>query len=254
MIYRIDRRLRVRLVEAGVLTPHIAARFSWPNASDAPAESRTAWHHARPIRSSDLLGVPMINAAAVRTTRAVPSTEVDNRAAYLGFAFAYVFGHGASMLSGAGLVTMPSWLPIALLATGILTGVTFATTASLRAQRVASEGRRRAEKLVGMAWLTGFTALALAVTGLSAVFDEPELQTVLWPAGSAVVVGLIYIAEGAIRGNVLHYNLGTWLALVAAATLFVPGAGFFGLLTVLGGGAYLLAAFLERRRLALLAV
>jgi hypothetical protein len=49
-------------------------------------------------------------------------------------------------------------------------------------------------------------------------------QTVLWPAGSTIVVGMIYIAEGAIRGNALHCNLGTWLMLVAAATLFTPGA------------------------------
>ncbi|SER35859.1 hypothetical protein SAMN05216188_110236 [Lentzea xinjiangensis] len=191
----------------------------------------------------------MINVVAARATAGARTGEVDNRAAYLGFAFAYVFGHGAALLSKADLVTMPSWLPIALLATGILTGVTFAMTASLRAQRFASETRRRAEKLVGMAWVTGFTALALVITGLSTVFDNPDLQTVLWPAGSAIVVGLIYIAEGAIRGNVLHYNLGTWLALVAAGALFVSGPGFFGVLTVLGGGAYLLAAFLERRRL-----
>ena len=196
----------------------------------------------------------MINPAVVRASVAVPSDEVDNRAAYLGFAFAYFFGHGAALLSKGDLVIMPSWLPIALLATGILTGVIFAMTASLRAQRFASEVRRRAEKLVGIAWATGFAALALAVTGLSTVFDKPELQTVLWPAGSAIVVGLIYIAEGAIRGNALHYNLGTWLALVAAAALFVPGAGFFGVLAVAGGGAYVLAAFLERRRLAVLAM
>ncbi|WP_329793518.1 ABC transporter permease [Lentzea sp. DG1S-22] len=195
----------------------------------------------------------MINPAFVRPAVAVPSDEVDNRAAYLGFAFAYVFGHGAALLSKADIVIMPSWLPITLLATGILAGVTFAMTASLRAQRAASEVRRRAEKLVGIAWVTGFAALALAVTGLSAVFDMPELQTVLWPAGSAIVVGLIYIAEGAIRSNALHYNLGTSLALVAAAALFVPGAGFFGVLAVVGGGAYLLAAFLERSRLAFLA-
>ncbi|WP_330272445.1 ABC transporter permease [Lentzea sp. NBC_00516] len=190
-----------------------------------------------------------MNATALRVTT-VASTEVDNRAAYLGFAFAYVFGHGAALLSKSGAVLMPSWLPIGLLATGLLAGTVFAMTASLRAQRAASEARRRAEKLVGMAWLTGFTALALAVTGVSTVFDKPELQGVLWPAGSTIVVGLIYIAEGAIRGNALHYNLGTWLMLVAAATLFIPGAGFFGTLAVLGGGAYLLAAFLERRRLA----
>ncbi|MFD4669331.1 ABC transporter permease [Lentzea sp. NPDC058450] len=192
-----------------------------------------------------------MNVTALPATVATSaSAEVDNRAAYLGFAFAYVFGHGAALLSKSGLVLMPSWLPIGLLAFGLVVGTAFAMTASLRAQKVASEARRRAEKLVGTAWMTGFTALALAVTGLSTVFDQPELQTVLWPAGSTIVVGLIYIAEGAIRGNALHYNLGTWLMLVAAATLFVPGAGFFGVLAVLGGGAYLVAAFLERRRLA----
>ncbi|MDX8032457.1 ABC transporter permease [Lentzea sp. BCCO 10_0856] len=194
-----------------------------------------------------------MNATAIRSAIAAPADEVDNRAAYLGFAFAYVFGHGAALLSKSGLVVMPFWLPIGLLATGLVAGTVFAMTASSRAQRAASESRRRAEKLVGTAWVTGFAALALAVTGLSTVFDKPELQTVLWPAGSTIVVGLIYIAEGAIRGNALHYNLGTWLMLVAAATLFVPGAGFFGVLAVLGGAAYLLAAFLEPRRLASLA-
>ncbi|MGW6931182.1 ABC transporter permease [Lentzea sp. NPDC054927] len=194
-----------------------------------------------------------MNATAIRSAIAVPADEVDNRVAYLGFAFAYVFGHGAALLSKSGLVVMPFWLPIALLATGLVAGTAFAMTSSLRAQRAATESRRRAEKLVGTAWVTGFVALALAVTGLSTVFDKPELQTVLWPAGSTIVVGLIYIAEGAIRGNALHYNLGTWLMLVAAATLFVPGAGFFGVLAVLGGAAYLLAAFLEPRRLASLA-
>ena len=194
-----------------------------------------------------------MNATAIRTAVAVPADEVDNRVAYLGFAFAYVFGHGAAMLSRSGLVVMPFWLPIGLLATGLVAGTVFAMTGSLRAQRAATESRRRAEKLVGTAWVTGFVALALAVTGLSTVFDKPELQTVLWPAGSTIVVGLIYIAEGAIRGNALHYNLGTWLMLVAAATLFIPGAGFFGVLAVLGGAAYLVAAFLEPRRLASLA-
>ena len=193
-----------------------------------------------------------MNAIALRpaAVTAATSTEIDNRPAYLGFAFAYVFGHGSAMLFRSGAVVMPSWLPIALLATGLVAGAAFATRASLRAQKTGSEARRRAEKLVGTAWVTGFAALALAITGLSTTFEQPELQTVLWPAGSAIVVGLIYVAEGAVRGIALHYNLGSWLALVAAAALFVPGAGFFGVLAVLGGAGYLLAAFLEHRRLA----
>lgn len=196
-----------------------------------------------------------MNATALRTAVAVPADEVDNRAAYLGFAFAYVFGHGAAALTRGTdpLVVLPSWLPIGLLAVGLIAGTILAMTASLSAQRRATESRRRSEKLVGTAWVTGFVALALAITGLSTVFDKPELQSVLWPAGSTIVVGLIYLAEAAVRRNALHYNLGTWLTLVAAASLFVPGPGFFGLLAVLGGGAYLVAAFLESRRLTSLA-
>ncbi|SDF88794.1 hypothetical protein SAMN05216553_10429 [Lentzea fradiae] len=190
-----------------------------------------------------------MNTATVRTTAVVP-TEVDNRVAYLGFGFGYVFGHGAAWLSKAGIAALPSWLPITLLATGILVGTGFAMTASLRAQKTASPARRRAEKLVGTAWVTGFVALGLAITGLSNAFDAPDLQTVLWPAGSAIVVGMIYIAEGAVRGISLHYNLGTWLALVGAATLLLPQTTFFGALALLGGGAYLVASALEGRRVA----
>ncbi|ANZ37729.1 ABC transporter permease [Lentzea guizhouensis] len=196
-----------------------------------------------------------MNATLTRTATVAPAAEVDNRAAYLGFATAYVLGHGSAALSKGTdpIVVLPPWLPIAFLAAGLVAGTVLATIASLRAQRAATPDRRRAEKLVGTAWVIGFAALALAITGLTTVFDRPELQTVLWPAGSTIVVGLIYLAEGAVRRNSLHYNLGTWLALVASAALFVPGAGFFGVLAVLGGSAYLLAAFLEPRRLASLA-
>ncbi|MEV6243617.1 ABC transporter permease [Lentzea sp. NPDC051838] len=171
-------------------------------------------------------------------------------AAYLGFAFAYVFGHGANLLSKTGSLPLPGWLPLGLLGGGLLVGTILATRVSLHVQRTASADQRRAEKLVGTAWVTGFVALGLAITGLSTVFDKPELQTVLWPAGSTIVVGLIYIAEGAVRRNALHYNLGTFLALVAAASLFLPAPGLFAVLAVLGGGAYLVAALLERRRVA----
>lgn len=190
--------------------------------------------------------------STITAVRTVPATEIDNRPAYLGFAAAYVLGHGAAALSkGANpVLTLPGWLPIGLLAAGLVVGTIVSVFASLQAQRHADESRRRAEKLVGTAWVTGFVALALAITGLTTVFDHPGLAEVLWPAGATIVVGLIYLAEGAIRRNTLHYNLGTWLTLTAGASLFVSTPGIFGVLAVLGGGAYLAAALLERGRLA----
>jgi hypothetical protein len=197
--------------------------------------------------------VPAMHATALITPPAArPSDEVDNRSAYVSFASAYVLGHGAAALAkGADpVLALPGWLPLALLGAGFVAGTVHSIRAANRAQRGAGESERLAAKLLGAAWVIGFGALFLAITGLGAAFDDPGLQEVLWPAGSTLVVGLLYLAEGAVRRNTLHYGLGAWLAMVAAAAFFLDTPGFFWLLAVAGGGGYAVATVLERRRLA----
>jgi hypothetical protein len=186
-----------------------------------------------------------ITAAAVRTG------EVDNRATYVGFGLAYVLGHGAAAL-GRGtdpLVAMPGWLPMALLGAGLAAGTVFSTAAALRAQRGASKPDVLSGQLLGTSWIVGFAALFLAITGLSSFVDSPDLQTALWPAGSGLVVGLLYLGEGAVRRNVLHYCLGAWIALTSSAALLLGTPGLFWVLAIAGGGGYAVATFLERARL-----
>ncbi|OLF10843.1 ABC transporter permease [Actinophytocola xanthii] len=190
------------------------------------------------------------------TTIALPATssparagEVDNRAAYLGFGSAYVLGHGSTALSQSSLLALPGWLPPTLLVAGLAAGTVFATLAAARAQRGADKAGRLSANLLGLAWVSAFAALFLAITGLSSTMDNPELSTVLWPAGSGLVVGLLYLAEGTVRRNLLHYGLGTWLALVSAAALSLGTPGLFWLLTAAGGGGYAVAVVLEHRRL-----
>ncbi|MFJ6478864.1 MULTISPECIES: ABC transporter permease [unclassified Streptomyces] len=177
--------------------------------------------------------------------------EVDNRAAYLSFGLAYLLGHGAAAASegAAPLLDLPGWLPVTLLGGGLAAGIALTTAAALRAQRGATPPEILSGKLLGAAWITAFTALFLAITGLTSVLDQPELQSVLWPAGSGLIVGLLYLAEGAVRRNLLHYGLGTWLALTSTAALWLTAPTFYGVLAVAGGGAYALAAALEHRRL-----
>lgn len=179
------------------------------------------------------------------------AARIDNRVAYAGFGLAYLLGHGAAAVSAgpSPLVQLPGWLPTALLATGLAVGTVAATLASTRAQRGAPEAEVRTGKLLGMAWATGFVALFLAITGLSTSLDMPELQSVLWPTGSGLVVGLLYLAEGAARRNTLHYALGSWLALISTAALFLATPGHYAVLAVAGGLAYAVATVLETRRL-----
>ncbi|MGC5030127.1 ABC transporter permease [Micromonospora sp. DT229] len=189
---------------------------------------------------------------AVAQSTGSRTARLDNRIPYASFAVAYLLGHGAAAISAGPdpMVDLPGWLPMTLLAIGILAGSVAATRAATRAQRGAGPAEVLSGKLLGTAWAVAFTGLFFAITGLAVTLDMPELHTILWPTGSAFVVGLIYLAEGAVRRNVLHYALGSWLALVSTAALFLTSAGPYWILALAGGGAYLLATVLESRRLA----
>ncbi|MFB6822877.1 ABC transporter permease [Streptomyces virginiae] len=177
--------------------------------------------------------------------------EVDNRAAYLSFGLAYLLGHGAAAVSqsAAPQLDLPGWLPTALLGGGLVVGIVLTTLAGLRAQAGATAPEILSGRLLGAAWIAAFTALFLAITGLTSVLEQPELPSVLWPAGSGLIVGLLYLAEGAVRRNLLHYGLGVWLALTSTVALWFATPGLYWVLAVAGGGAYVLAAALEHRRL-----
>jgi len=177
--------------------------------------------------------------------------EVDNRATYVSFGLAYVLGHGATAVStGASpLVTLPNWLPTALLGLGLAAGTVYSTLAALRAQRGVGKADVFSARLLGLSWIVGFSALFFAITGLTSTVDAPGLSTMLWPAGSGLVVGLLYLAEGSVRRNVLHYGLGVWLTLVSAMSFAFGTPGLFWILAVAGGGGYAVATVLEHRRL-----
>lgn len=189
--------------------------------------------------------------AEATTSRPHPASA-DLRAAYGWFAGAFLFGHGGFAVSQGDdpLMELPLWVPLLLLAIGVVGGMTAAMRAGGRVQSGAGKDELLGEKLLGTAWATGFIALALGITGLANTHGMSDLQNLLWPTASVFLVGLINIGEGAVRRNVTHYNLGSWLALVSTAALFFPVPVAFWVLSLGGGGAYVLAAILEPRRLA----
>lgn len=176
--------------------------------------------------------------------------QVDNRSAYAGFTLAFVLGHGSAALAKGDdpVLPLPPWVPLTVLALFLVPALVLSVRAGVLAQHGAGPDRKRAESLLGAAWCTGFTALALAITGLAT--GTPSVQDVLWPAGSVLVVGMINLAEGAVRRDTPHYALGTWLALLSSASLFLDVAGVHAVLAVAGGGGYAVAAALAHKRFA----
>lgn len=184
-----------------------------------------------------------------------PSAEhhtpvMDNRSSYLGWGLAWLVGHGAYALSGGSdpLVPMPEALPLALLVTGLTTAVIVTVRAIARGQRGVTGPAKAAGTLLGAGWLIGFVALFLLITALTGATGEPHLQALLWPTGTGLVVGMMYLWGGTLQHDRLQYALGGWLALTATAALFLGLPGMYWVLAVVGGGGYLVAAALEPRR------
>jgi hypothetical protein len=176
----------------------------------------------------------------------------DNRPIYLAWGSAWAVGYGAMALDSGPtpVLDLPSLVAPALLGLGLLGAAVVTGIATGRNQRGVTGPAKVAGTMVGAAWLTGFTALFLLITGLGRVLGDDHLQTVMWPAGSALVVGLLYLAGGAGARDVVQYALGTWLAVIGTAAVFLDTPGLYVVLAVAGAVGYAVAAALEPRRVA----
>ena len=193
--------------------------------------------------------------ALTARARRRPSTVgviLNNRPSYVSFGLAWLFGYGVFALAYGDhpSLSIPSAVPAVLLVGGLLTAVTITGVVTAKAQRGARGHEALVGNLLAASWLVGFGALFLIITALSTALQEQHVHTLLWPSGSGLVVGLLYLAGGVAHRDVLQYALGAWLAVISSAALFLEGANLYWALALAGGGAYLVAAALEPRRYA----
>ena len=169
---------------------------------------------------------------------------MSNRPSYVGFGLALLVGYGAFALSHGDdpILPIPSAVPAVVLLVGLLTALTITGVTTAKAW---SAHDAVIENMLAAAWLVGFGALYLVITALSEALRDQQVHTLLWPTGSGLVIGLIYLAGGIAHRDVLQYGLGAWLAVTSPAALFLHGANVYWALALAGGGAYLLAAMLE---------
>lgn len=206
--------------------------------------SRTPPTHTPINPSSNTLG------AATSSPSPTRLGVVNHRAEYLAWGLAWLVGHGSFALSRGGqpLLSLPTLLPPLLLGAGMLTAAVITVRSSMRAQRELTRPAKDAHSLYGIAWLTTFAVLTLLITALDQVLNDALVSTLLWPAGSAIVVGLMYITGGVLQRDIVEYGLGTYLAVLGAAVVFLGSPGHYGALAVAGSAAYFLAAAQEGRR------
>jgi hypothetical protein len=157
---------------------------------------------------------------------------------------AYLFGFGAIFL------TYPTALPVRLpgAVAGVVVGVLFvaATVTSIvmgvRSGRGLRGPSRAAGAMYGWSWTLGFCTLAAVNGGVSRLGLPDDAETLLWSGSSLLLVGVLYLAAGALFQDRFQYGLGVWMLVCSACSVYAGVPGNFAVVSLAGGGGLLLAA------------
>lgn len=164
---------------------------------------------------------------------------------------AYLLGFGAIYLSYPSPV---GWhLPTAV--AGVLVSVLFSAAiaisiaSGMRAGRGVRGPSRAAASMYGWSWVLGFSAVGAINFGMSRLNLPADAATLLQSGNSLLLVGVLYLAGGALFQDRFQYALGVWMLATGAASVLVGVPGNFAVLSLADGGGLLLAAgyFITRR-------
>lgn len=157
---------------------------------------------------------------------------------------AYLFGFGAIFLTYP--TAVPMRLPGAVAA--VIIGVLFpaATVTSIvtgvRSGRGLRGPSRAAGAMYGWSWTLGFCTLAAVNTGVTRLGLPEDAVTLLWSGSSLLLVGVLYLASGALFQDRFQYGLGVWMLLSGACSVFAGVPGNFAVVALAGGGGLFLAS------------
>ena len=159
---------------------------------------------------------------------------------------------GAAYLLGFGSVflTYPTAVPLRMPGgvAAVITGVLFATAVvvSVLTGTRAGRGVRGPSRIVGAmygwSWTLGFTALAAVNIGVTRLGLPADAVTLLWSGSALVLVGVLYLAGGALWQDRFQYGLGVWMLVTGAGSVLAGLPGNFAVLALAGGGGLLLTA------------
>jgi hypothetical protein len=149
---------------------------------------------------------------------------------------------------GRVFVPMPSWLPLVVLMTliitaGIVTGITGA-----RAGRQVSGPTSEQGLMYGITWSVAFAGTAFVLGQVSGLLPDDKVN-LLWAGTMVALTGALHMVGGAIFRDRALFALGLWTSAINVIGVALGGGWHSLVLAVAGGGAMLLAGWLGARRL-----
>jgi hypothetical protein len=183
-------------------------------------------------------------------TKAARSLHVHPAPILAAWGLAWMIGFGAVYLTsrdGLGLV-LPAWVAAVVLVVLFAVAVAVSFGEQARRGRGVEGPSQRVAAMYAWSWLLAFAALFAVDLGLAHQGVPAHLQPLLWTGSSLLAVGLLYLAGGMLWGDRLQYALGAWVLVVGAASVAAGVPQNFAVLSLAGGGGFLVAAALAQAR------
>jgi hypothetical protein len=162
----------------------------------------------------------------------------------------WLVGFGLAYFASVRNAAVPWWLAGTVI--GILSLVALAVSFGqpIRRGRGIEGASRQVMAMYMWAWPLTFAALYALDLGLVHQGLPVRLTYLLWPGTSVVAVGVLYLGTGFLYRDLVPYGLGVWMLVTGASSVFAGHPGNFAVLSLAGGGGFLVAAvpYAWRRR------
>lgn len=201
--------------------------------------------HLGPDVALDPAGQLRLVAEQQAATRA--ALAPDERLLFGAWGTAWFLGFGVIWLAwpgreGGALLPLPGW-SVGLLFFLLLVGAGAVTAVhSIRVGRGLVGASARTGAMYGWGWFLGFAMLPAIVLGAERLGAPPEATAMLWPAVSALVVGLLYVAGAAAWDDPTQFVIGAWIMVTTGIGCLLGLQALYLVMCLAGGGGFLVAA------------
>lgn len=187
-----------------------------------------------------------------QTARVRAGTDVRLELLYGAWGVAWLLGFAAFWAANSGSAPVRPSGPVAgsVLTVLMLAAVVVTVGHTSRQTRGVSSPDALRGALYGWTWPISFAGLTAVLVTLARRGADPALLDVLWPAASCLLVAALYMMGSAVWRDPHMFALGAWFAVCVVAGVLVGLPGMFAVMSLAGGGGFLVTAawFAVRRR------
>lgn len=176
--------------------------------------------------------------------RVATELDVDARLLYGVWGVAWLVGFGAQAATSGDDPLLPlsrgvaiTALVLLLIGAMVVTGVHVA-----RATRGVRGRSGTTGAMYGAAWMLSFAALPVVMTGVDRLGAPEPVLDLLWTTLPCLLVGVLYVMGAAVWQDKLGFGLGVWIIVVTALGSLAGLPALYVVMSLAGGGGFLVAA------------